>query len=177
MKRDPEVKHKFEIDNPPVYKKMSKKREVNQMWRHYMRQQQKLRAPLPLNEVQHLQHLARTATSSNKRTEFQLKWEKEAHEKRRVTGRFEGTFHVMSSRFLRRRYRLMLDREYIPIITRDEESDLWNIEEAVNPIKDNYPPIPKRHLKAFKFGLNVEGGSVDSKGAFIKSSSKEGSTE
>jgi hypothetical protein len=143
------------------------------MWRHYMRQSKKLRAPLPFHEVQHLQDLARTATSSNKRTEFQLKWEKEVHEKRRTTGEFEGTFHVMSSRFLRRRYRLMLE-EYIPMITRDEGGNRWKLEQAVNPVKDNYPPIPERHLNTFKFGLGVEGSSVDSKGAFINLLQKKG---
>lgn len=176
MKRDPDVKHQFVMDNPPVYTKLSKKRETNQKWRHYMRQQQKLRAPLPLREVQHLQHLAQNATFNKKRTEYQLKWEKEAHEKRRATGKFQGFFHAMSSRFLRRRYQLMLN-EYIPMITRDEEGKGWKIQQALNPVGDNYPPIPERHLQAFKMGVGVDRGRVDSNGAFVQPSATERSID
>jgi hypothetical protein len=82
----------------------------------------------------------------------------------------------MSSRFLRRRYRLMLN-EYIPMITRDEGGLGWKIQQAVNPVGDNYPPIPERHLQAFKMGIGVDKGSVDSKGAFVQPSSTERSTE
>ena len=141
-----------------------------------MRAQRKLQAPLPLHEVRHLQHLALTAASAvPKKTEFQLKLEKEESEKRQRTGKFQGFFHVMSTRFLRRRYRQLLD-QYIPVITHDEEQQRWKIEQAVNPVGNNYPPLPERHLKGFKFSINEERGIVDSYGKYINEKGSREST-
>ena len=67
--------------------------------------------------------------------------------------------------------------EYIPMITREEDGKGWKIQQAVNPVGDNYPPIPERHFQAFKMGVGVNRGSVDSTGAFVQPSATERSID
>ena len=165
MKRDNEVNPKFVFENPPVYSELNKSREINAMWKHYAHQLKKLRAPLPLSEVQHLQTQATAQGPVPGKTEKQIKLEEEMKQARFKSGRFQGAFHRMSARFLRRRYQSLL-KEYIPMISQGEGGK-WNVEQAQLPSVNPFPLVQPRHMngRIMKNGTKV--GEVDAKGAYI----------
>lgn len=170
MNRDNEVNAKFVFENPPVYAKLNKSREINAIRKHYARQLKKLRAPLPLSEVQHIQTCSIAQGPVPGKTEKQIKLEEEMKQARFRSGRFQGAFHKMSPRFLRRRYQTLL-KEYIPMISQGEDGK-WHVEQAQLPSANPFPMVQGRHLYGHVInGIKV--GGVDAKGAYIKPAVKE----
>jgi hypothetical protein len=171
MRADPDVNPEFEMPNPPVYKPLAKRREVNAIWKHYSEMRQALRAPLPKKELQQLRKLATKTTYRPTPAEwsFRAKVEAELNERRLTTGRYQGNFHRMSPRFIRRRYQRLID-DYIPVIC-GKEGD-WKVEKGSGRVQsDGFPLLDKRYLSGFKLPDGTKVGEVDNKGAFISSGS------
>jgi hypothetical protein len=170
MNWDNEVDTKFVFKNPPVYSELNKSREINAMSKHYTHQLKKLRAPLPLSEVLHIQTCASSQGPVPGKTEKQIKLEKQMKEARFRSGRFQGAFHKMSARFLRRRYQSLL-KEYIPMIS-EEEGGKWHVKQAQLPSVNPFPVVQPRHMNGHIInGIKI--GGVDAKGAYIDPSAKE----
>jgi hypothetical protein len=163
MNKDPNVNPKFVVPNPPVYTTMSKKREVKAMWRHYSKEKKALRAPLPLAEVDYLKAFAMRTGPPLPKTAMQSQLEEQFKLNRALTGRFQGRYHVLSARFLRRRYQKLL-AEYIPVIT--EENGEWRVDQVVPP-STQLPRVNKRHLGGYTLSCGAKIEEVDTNGAFI----------
>lgn len=170
MNRDNEVNAKFVFENPPVYSELNKSREINAMWKHYTHQLKKLRAPLPLSEVQYIQTRATAQGPVAGKTEKQIKLEEEMKQARFRSGRFQGAFRKMSPRFMRRRYQRLL-KEYIPMISQGEGGK-WNVEQAQLTSVNPFPVVQARHLNGHIIN-GVAVGGVDAKGAYINPPVKE----
>jgi hypothetical protein len=169
MTADPNVNPEFKMPNPPIYKALSKRREVNAIWRHYAEMRTALRAPLPKNEMQQLRNLAKNTTyrPTPEESSFRAKLEAELNERRLTTGRYLGNFHRLSPRFIRRRYQRLID-DYIPIIS-GKEGD-WKVKKGSGRVQgDGLPLLDKRYLSGFKLPDGKKVGEVDHKGAFIDS--------
>jgi len=167
IKADPDVKKNFVMPNPPFYKPLSKKRESNARWRFYTKQKLALRAPLPEDEVQHIQNMATgTERAARLPPEIKRKLQEEMNHRRQKTGRFVGWFTSMSSRFIRRRYQSLLGG-YIPVLSQDVNGK-WKVQNTQSQRKTKYPIMDKRHLEGYTLpnGNNVKG--VDERGAIIK---------
>jgi hypothetical protein len=165
MKQDPDVK-KFVFRNPPVYKPIPKARLSRAMWKHYSAQKKVLRAPLSQSEVEQLQELATSRAPAPPKSELQRKLEKELQEKRSKSGRYQGKFCRMSSRFLRRRYQKLL-KEYIPMISQ-QEGGKWHVEQAeFSDSKRKLPMVDPRHMDGYVLTCGTKAGAVDANGVFI----------
>lgn len=165
MNRDPNVKTKFEMDNPPVYKSLSKRREVNAMWKFYSKQRKNLRAPLPKAEIETLRGLANDVTIKLPQSDNRQKLLEELAGERSRTGNYQGKPTGLRPRFLRRRYQSLL-KEHIPMISYHNEN--WLVE-TIPGSKQKYPPLDPKHTDrlALLNGMKVQG--VNSKGEFIRS--------
>lgn len=166
MNRDPNVKHKFEMPNPPVYKPLSKRREVNAMWRHYAEQRQALRAPLSKPEVEELQVLANGVKFKTPDADIRRKLQEEYEFARSSTAKFQGRPTGLSPRFLRRRYKNLLEG-YIPTIS--EENGRWKVY-CVTGTTRKYPALDPKHMAGITFSDGTKANAVESKGETIKSS-------
>jgi hypothetical protein len=166
MQKDPKVKAKFEETNPPVYTTPSKRRLVNQMWRHYSRQRKKLSAPLPKVELEQIHHLAVHNHKLMPRSRFQEKVERELLLERERTGRYQGKWHNFTPRFIRRCYQRLLINNYFPIMA--QTNDKWTVGRMPKITLDRYPALDPKHLAGFKLTNGVEKGRVDENGAFVE---------
>lgn len=166
MKQDPDVKE-FVFKNPPVYKPTPKARLARAMWKHYSAQKKDIRAPLSKAEVEQLQELAVSRAPAPPKSEFQRKLEVELQDNRSKSGRYQGKFCTMSSRFLRRRYQMLL-KEYIPILSQGE-GEKWRVEKVKLPdLKRKQPTVDPRHMDGYVLACGTKVGAVDVNGRFIK---------
>ena len=164
MNRDPNVKHKFEMKNPPVYKPLSKRREVNAMWRHYAEQRNALRAPLPQGEIEELQTLANGVGIRQPNAEMRKKLQEEFDFARSSTAKYHGKPTGLTPRFLRRRYKYLLEG-YIPMIS--EEDGKWRVD-SVSSTTRKYPTLDSKHMAEFTLSDGTKVPAVNSKGEAIK---------
>ena len=169
MRRDPNINPNFVMDNAPVYKPLSKRRQVNAMWRHYSFNKRKLSAPLEPSEIQKLEEFATSSAKAPRKTDFHVKLENELRRKRCLTGKFQGRFHRMSSRFLRRRYQHLLASQNIPVISESEGS--WRVTQGPKRLDiDKFPRLDPQFLEGYTLPCGTKVGQVDEKGAFVKQS-------
>jgi hypothetical protein len=154
------------MDNPPVYKPLSKRREVNAMWKHYSQQRKALRAPLPRAEVEQLQALANGVGLTPPNAEIRRKLQEEYDLARSSTGKYQGRPTGLTPRFLRRRYKKLIEG-YIPVIS--EENGKWRVDSASDSMR-KYPSLAPKHMAGFTLSDGTKIQAVDSKGGFIKSS-------
>lgn len=84
--------------------------------------------------------------------------------RRHETGRYQGHFHRMSSRFLRRRYVSLL-KEYIPVIS-EREGKVW-VERANVSNECPFPPVEARHMRGYVMSCGTKVGQVNDRAAFI----------
>ena len=154
------------MDNPPVYKPLSKRREVNAMWKHYSQQRKALRAPLPRAEVEQLQALANGVGLTPPNAEIRRKLQEEYDLARSSTGKYQGRPTGLTQRFLRRRYKKLIEG-YIPVIS--EENGKWRVDSASDSMR-KYPSLDPKHMAGFTLSDGTKIRAVDSKGGFIKSS-------
>ena len=165
MNRDPNVKTKFEMDNPAVYKPLSKRREVNAMWKFYSKQRKNLRAPLPKAEIETLRGLANDVPIKLPQSDNRLKLLEEYARERASTGKYRGKPTGLRPRFLRRRYQSLL-KEHIPMIS--NENDSWLVE-IITGSKQKYPPLDAKHTDGLTLFNGIKMQAVNSKGEFIRS--------
>ena len=153
MKHDSNVNEKLVLANPAVYSKTAKSREINAMQKHYSAQLEKLRAPLRLVEVQQIQALASRHGPIPPRTSKIEELDKKLTQTRLATGRFQGNFHRITPRFLRRRYQNLI-KGYIPMISQ-AEGGAWKVELARLPesVGPKIPQVHPRHMH----GCNADG--------------------
>jgi hypothetical protein len=164
MAADPEVKHKFVMDNPPYYKPLAKTREANARWRHYAKQKRKLRAPFLQKELEYAQRIANGEIRIEPmQPKIREQLEEEMTAKRAQTGRYQGKFRTVSSRFIRRRYQALLS-DYVPTIS--DTDGKWSVTQVHRSAK--YPQLDPSHRAGY---LRSDGSSisgVDENGAIIK---------
>jgi hypothetical protein len=153
------------MDNPPVYKPLSKRREVNAMWRHYAQQRKDLRAPLSEAEIEELKIRANGVGIHSPNAELRRKLAEELFLERAKTGKYQGKPTGLSPRFLRRRYKNILE-EYIPMIS--EENGTWKVDGGARGPKRNYPPLDPKHMAGFTSSDGTKVQEVNTKGQFIK---------
>lgn len=165
MKKDPGVTVDFKFHNPPVFKKLSKRRLANALWKHYSDQKSRLTAPLPKHEVEHLRDRANSTDWRLVDKDMKSKMTKKLNELRNKTGRYHGKFSSMSPRLMRRRYQMLL-KEYIPMISKEKEN--WKVEQA-GIMKGSFLPVQSGHMKGFTSAEGRVVGQVDENGRFIDS--------
>jgi hypothetical protein len=164
MHRDPDVDTKFEIQNPPIYKKLSKRREVNALWKHYSKQRKFLRAPLEKAEIETLRAWANGAKINLPQSDNRQKLLEEFAFKRASTGKFHGKPSGLKPRFLRRRYQKLL-KEYIPMIS--NENGNWRVDVVSHPMQ-KYPSLDPKYMEGLTLFNGMKVQAVDSKGKFIR---------
>jgi hypothetical protein len=168
MTKDPQVKE-FEVTNPSVYKPMSKKRLVNQMYRHYSKLKLKLSAPLSKEEILHLQNLCISKQDELVVTKLQKQNKQELNFIRESTGRYQGKWHSMTPRFIQRSYKRLYKSHYFPILS--EREDKWVVE-SVPKAAHKYLDVRPKHMQGVTMEGGKEIGMVDADGAFIKAETR-----
>jgi hypothetical protein len=145
MSLDPNIRRKSTTLKPPAYSKLSVRREVNFMWRQYSKHRESLQAPLPLSIVEHLQKQALTGGPVPK-TAAHVKLESQLKQRRCETGQYQGKFHKIGSRFLRRQYQKFLG-QYIPIMS--QEDGKWKVDQVTFQKPDSFPSVPPQHMDGY----------------------------
>lgn len=164
MNRDPNVKTKFEMDNPPVYKPLSKRREVNAMWQFYSEQRKALQAPLQKAELEALRALTNGARLKPPQPDVRHKLQEKFPLERSHTGKYRGRPTALKPRFLRRRYQNLL-KKHIPMVS--HENGNWRVETVPGSIQ-KYPSLDSKHMDGFTLFNGMKVQAVNSKGEFIK---------
>ena len=165
MQSDPDV-DKFKVTNPPLFKPLPQKRIINQFYRHFNKSIKQLRAPLPQHIIDHLKYMAYQYKDSLGETEFHRLLKKEFNT--RPVGRkrpWSRKLHILSARFVRRRYQRLL-KEYIPKIDKKDDGT-WEVENATGRFDDSiYPLLQPEHKMGFTFSCGTKAGEVNEDGSF-----------
>jgi hypothetical protein len=166
MRQDPDVDLRFQMRDPiPRFGPLSLKRLANAKRDHIQEQKKKLRAPLPISEVEHLQARAESLDWPMVNHDKKLKSQKEFHELRFSSGRYHGTFRSMKPRFLRRRYQQIL-KMYIPIIS--GEGSGMAIDHVKWQAERKFLPVEAKHMRGYRLADGKITGQVNENGEFIE---------
>jgi hypothetical protein len=166
MTQDPDVDLRFQMRDPiPLFGPVSLRRLANAKRQHLHEQTQKLRAPLPISEAEHLQARAESLDWPMINHDKKLKTQKEFHELRLSSGRYHGTFRSMKPRFLRRRYQHIL-KGYIPIIS-GEGSEMM-IDHVKWQAERKLLPVERKHMRGYRLADGTIRGQVNENGEFIE---------
>ena len=167
MAQDPKVGTNFVMPNPPVYTKLSIKREANARRQHLRKQYDALSAPLPPQDVEYIQKAAAGAIPTPKRTDMQIKMEKERNAQRQQFTRYLGRYHRMTRRFLKRRYQILL-ADYIPYLK--HEKGQWHVSQVKSLQGERkFPTVSESQFEGYTLRCGERIRAVDENGAFTGS--------
>jgi hypothetical protein len=167
MTQDPDVDLRFQIKDPYTFKNIPWRRLANANRKHLEAQKKKLRAPLPIHEVEHLQNRAESLDWPMVNHEKKLETQKEFHALRFSSGRYHGTFRSMKPRFLRRRYQQIL-KTYIPIVS--ENGNGLTVDHVKWQAQRKFVPVAAKHMRGYRLADGNIAGQVNEKGKFIEAS-------